>query len=67
MAAIEQTKVICILLAALGCVSLARECIPVDGYESCACYMEGANNTREYVNLLPLKGNSRTPRYDVWF
>ena len=26
------------ILAAISCVSHARECIPVHGYESCACY-----------------------------
>ncbi|KAL9958105.1 hypothetical protein ACROYT_G035076 [Oculina patagonica] len=68
----QQVVVICILLAGIFCFSFALECKPADGYESCACYMEGVNNTREYINLLPLKGNSSAPRFtakgeDQWF
>ena len=57
----QQVLVICILLAGICYISFAFECIPADGYESCACYVKGVNNTREYINLLPLKGNSSTP------
>lgn len=57
---------ICLLLVVVCCstIDLEGECIPAEGYESCACYMKGVNNTREYVNLLPLKGNSSNPRYN---
>ena len=60
------------ILAAISCVSHARECIPVHGYESCACYslchcwdpvLLSSSDTRKYVNLLPLKINSSSPRY----
>lgn len=54
--------VICILLAEICCVSFAFECIPVQGYEGCACYTKTKDNTTEYVNLLPLKVNSPIPR-----
>ena len=51
------------ILAAISCVSHARECIPVHGYEICACYCPAVSETRKYVNLLPLKINSSSPRY----
>ena len=60
----KQFVVICILLAGISCVSRGFECIPAEGYEGCACYTE-KNNTKEYVNLLPLKKDSSTPRYDA--
>ena len=63
----QQFIVICTLLVGFCCVSLGFECKPAEGYEGCACYTEKndslKNITREYVNLLPLKGNSSTPRY----
>ncbi|KAJ7390573.1 hypothetical protein OS493_023961 [Desmophyllum pertusum] len=63
MADRQQVMVISLLLAAICYISCARECVPAYGYQSCACYMEGVNNTKEYVNLLSLKGNSSTPRF----
>ncbi|XP_027039312.1 uncharacterized protein LOC113667655 [Pocillopora damicornis] len=63
MADSYQVLAICMLLVAISCVSRARDCIPVHGYESCACYFPAVNDTREYVNLLPLKTNSSSPRY----
>ena len=63
MATKQAVLAIYLLLAVVCCNSTALECIPAEGYESCACYMEGVNNTREYINLLPLKGNSSNPRY----
>ena len=63
MADSYQVLAICMLLVAISCVSRARDCIPVHGYESCACYFPAVNDTREYVNLLPLKTNSPSPRY----
>ncbi|XP_020615252.1 uncharacterized protein LOC110053371 [Orbicella faveolata] len=63
MANKQEVLAICMLLAAVCCTSIALECVPAEGYESCACYMEGVNNTREYINLLPLKGNSSNPRF----
>ena len=65
MADRQNAVVICILLAGICYISFALECIPADGYQSCACYMEGVNNTREYINLLPLKRNSPNPRHVV--
>ena len=62
MANKQAVLFICILLAAVCCTSIASECIPAEGHESCACYKEGVNNTREYINLFPLKGNSSNPR-----
>ena len=63
MADSYQVLAICMLLVVISCVSRARDCIPVHGYESCACYFPAVNDTREYVNLLPLKTNSSSPRY----
>ncbi|XP_066016786.1 uncharacterized protein [Pocillopora verrucosa] len=63
MADSYQVLAICMLLVAISCVSRARDCIPVHGYESCACYFPAVNDTREYVNLLPLKTNSSSPRF----
>lgn len=63
MADSKQVFAICMLLATISCVLCARECIPVHGYESCACYFPAVNNTRRYVNLLPLKINSSSPRF----
>lgn len=67
----QQCTLICFLLAGIGCVSLAFECIPADGYKGCACYIE-RNSTKQYVNLFPLKSNSSSPRFTVednkeWF
>jgi len=56
--------VICIFLAGVCCISVAIGCIPAAGYEGCACYTV-KNNTKEYVNLLPLKINSSSPRFTV--
>jgi len=63
MANKQAVLFICNLLAAVCCTTIAFECIPAEGHESCACYKEGVNNTREYINLLPLKGNSSNPRF----
>lgn len=63
MANKQAVLAICILLVAVCCTTIALECVPAEGYESCACYMKGVNNTREYINLLPLKGNSSNPRF----
>ena len=49
--------------AATSCVSRVRECIPVHGYEICACYFPAVSETRKYVNILPLKINWSSPRY----
>ena len=57
----QQFALICILLAGIWCASFAFECTPERGYEGCACYRE-RNSTKEYVNLLPLKTNSSSPR-----
>ncbi|XP_022808962.1 uncharacterized protein LOC111345940 isoform X2 [Stylophora pistillata] len=59
----NQVIAVCMLLAAISCILRARECIPVHGYESCACYFPGVNDTWKYVNLLPLKINSSSPRF----
>ena len=60
---IQSFEVIYLFLAGFCCISMGDHCIPAKGYEGCACYRETVNKTKEYVNLLPLKPDSSTPRY----
>ena len=57
----QQLLVLLIILGGSSLVTVAFECTAVKGYDGCACYEE-KNNTKIYVNLLPLKENSSTPR-----
>ena len=57
----QQLLVLLIILGGSSLVTVAFECTAVKGYDGCACYVE-KNNTKIYVNLLPLKENSSTPR-----
>ena len=60
---IQSFAVIYLFLAGFCCISMGvDQCIPAEGYEGCACYRETVNKTKEYVNLLPLKTDSSTPR-----
>ena len=64
MSDIQSFAVIYLLLAGFCCISMGDDqCIPAKGYEGCACYRETVNKTKEYVNFLPLKTDSSTPRY----
>lgn len=64
MSDIQSFAVIYLFLAGFCCSSMGvDQCIPAEGYKGCACYRETVNKTKEYVNLLPLKTNSSTPRY----
>lgn len=66
MSDIQSFAVIYLLLAGFCCISMGDDqCIPAKGYEGCACYRETVNKTKEYVNLLPLKTYSSTPRFTV--
>ncbi|XP_073230323.1 uncharacterized protein [Porites lutea] len=67
----QQLLVLLIILGGSSLVTVAFECTAVKGYDGCACYVE-KNNTKIYVNLLPLKENSSIPRFtvkdkDSWF
>lgn len=54
-----------IFFAGICCVSLASDCIPPYGYKGCACsYSRKVNNT-DFLNLLPLKIDSSSPRFTV--
>lgn len=60
----HQLTWIVFLLAGIWCVSFASECVPPDGYKGCACtYSPKEINNTEFVNLLPLKSNSSSPRF----
>ncbi|KAM7440627.1 hypothetical protein ABFA07_010158 [Porites harrisoni] len=60
----QQLLVLLIILGGSSLGTVAFECTAVKGYDGCACYEE-KNNTKIYVNLLPLKENSSTPRFTV--
>ncbi|KAK2548420.1 hypothetical protein P5673_031394 [Acropora cervicornis] len=59
----HQLTLIVYLFAGIWCVSFASECVPPYGYKGCACtYSPKEINNTEFVNLLPLKSNSSSPR-----
>ncbi|XP_015757126.1 PREDICTED: uncharacterized protein LOC107336572 [Acropora digitifera] len=69
----HQSAWIVFLFAGIWCVSFASECVPPYGYKGCACtYSPKEINNTEFVNLLPLKSNSSSPRFTTedtikWF